>query len=88
MHIIGFLLFVMAASFCAWIAERFVPKRIPGGFFTACMTGILGAWMGSNLLGKFGPAVGEVSLLPTVIGSVVFVSLLTILSELCHPSKA
>lgn len=88
MTIISFLLFVISGSVCAGIAENFVPKRIPGGFFTACMIGILGAWMGANLLGKFGPAVGGIALLPIITGSVLFVFLLAFIAEVSHPSKA
>jgi uncharacterized membrane protein YeaQ/YmgE (transglycosylase-associated protein family) len=87
MLVVAFLLFVISGCCCAWTAERIVPKRIPGGFFTACMIGIVGAWMGSHLLGKFGPAIGEVPLMPTVLGSILFVFLLAFIAEISHPSK-
>jgi uncharacterized membrane protein YeaQ/YmgE (transglycosylase-associated protein family) len=88
MTIISFLIFVIAASICAWIAEGFVPKQIPGGYFTAAMTGIMGAWVGANILGNFGPALEGVSLLPTVTGSALFVSILAIFTKLCRKSSA
>ncbi len=84
MTIISLLIFVIAASICAWIAEGFVPKQIPGGYFTAAMTGIAGAWIGVNILGNFGPALGGVSLLPAVVGSALFVSILAIFTKLCR----
>jgi uncharacterized membrane protein YeaQ/YmgE (transglycosylase-associated protein family) len=82
MTIAAFLLFVISACACAWIAEYFMPKRIPGGFFTGTMIGLLGAWIGANLLGKFGPSLAGVALLPTLTGSAVLVSTLAMLSKL------
>jgi hypothetical protein len=34
MSIIGFIMFLIVAAVCAYIAEMIVPGRVPGGFFT------------------------------------------------------
>lgn len=81
MSILGFILFLLVAACCAWIADYFVPGAIPGGFLTAAIVGIIGAWVGGNLFGHFGPALAGVSLVPTILGSAVLVFGLALLSR-------
>ena len=81
MTILGFILFLIVAAVCAYIAEMLVPGRIPGGFFTAAVIGIIGAWVGANLLGNFGPSLEGIALLPAIIGSAVLVFALALLSR-------
>jgi uncharacterized membrane protein YeaQ/YmgE (transglycosylase-associated protein family) len=80
MGIISFLLFIVVAAVCAWIADAFVPGRIPGGFLAAAIVGAIGGWLGSSLFGNFGPSLAGVSLLPTILGSAVLVFGLALLS--------
>ncbi len=87
MSIIAFILFLIVAAVCAWIAERLVPGRIPGGFFTAAIVGIIGAWVGGSLLGSFGPSLEGVSLLPTIIGSAILVFGLAVVSRALRGAK-
>jgi uncharacterized membrane protein YeaQ/YmgE (transglycosylase-associated protein family) len=87
MTIIGFILFLIVAAVCAWIAEYFVPGRIPGGFFTAAVIGIIGGWIGANLLGSLGPSLEGVALIPTIIGSAILVFVLAILSKTLRGAK-
>jgi uncharacterized membrane protein YeaQ/YmgE (transglycosylase-associated protein family) len=87
MTIVGFILFLIVAALCAWIAEYFVPGHIPGGFFTAAIFGIIGAWIGANLLGNFGPSLEGVALLPTIIGSAILVFALAVLSKVLRKSS-
>jgi len=87
MSIIGFILFLIVAAVCAWIAEYFVPGRIPGGFFTAAIVGIIGAWIGGNVCGSFGPSLEGVCLVPTIIGSAILVFALAVLSRTMRGAK-
>ena len=80
MSIIGFILFLIVASVCAFIAERLVPNTIPGGFITSAIIGIIGAWIGSNLIGHFGPDLAGVALLPCILGSALLVFVLSLFS--------
>jgi uncharacterized membrane protein YeaQ/YmgE (transglycosylase-associated protein family) len=54
---------------------------MPGGFLVSAIIGILGAWVGGNMIGDFGPDVAGVSLIPCVLGSVVFVFIFSIVSD-------
>jgi uncharacterized membrane protein YeaQ/YmgE (transglycosylase-associated protein family) len=80
MSILGFILFLIVAATCAWIAECFVPANVPGGFFASAIVGIIGAWVGGNLMGHFGPDLAGVALLPCILGSAILVFGLSLLS--------
>jgi len=84
MSILSFILYLIVAACCAFIAERLVPNAVPGGFFTTAIIGILGAWIGSSVMGSFGPALEGVALLPCILGSAIFVFLFTLASRGFH----
>jgi uncharacterized membrane protein YeaQ/YmgE (transglycosylase-associated protein family) len=81
MSVLSFLLFLLVAAACAYLAERLVPNAAPGGFFTSAIIGILGAWIGGSMFGSFGPALEGVALIPCIIGSALFVFLFTLMSR-------
>jgi uncharacterized membrane protein YeaQ/YmgE (transglycosylase-associated protein family) len=81
MTVLGFILFLIVAAVCAWIAEYLVPGTIPGGFLTSAIVGIIGGWIGGSLFGSFGPMLAGVALVPTIIGSAILVFGLALLSR-------
>lgn len=81
MGILAFILFLIVAACCAYIAERLVPGVIPGGFFTSAIVGIIGGWVGVSMLGNFGPDLAGVALVPCIVGSAILVFLLSIISR-------
>mgnify|MGYP000493818479 CR=1 FL=1 len=81
MSIIGFIIYLIVAAACAWIASAIVPGRVPGGFFTAAVVGILGAWVGSNLMGSFGPVLEGVTIIPAIMGSGLLIFMLALFTR-------
>lgn len=81
MSILAFILFLIVAAVCAWIAESLVPGVIPGGFFTSAVFGIIGAWIGESMMGSFGPSLAGVALIPCIVGSAVLVFLVSLISH-------
>lgn len=81
MSILGFILFLIVAAVCAYIAEMLVPGRVPGGFFTSAVVGIIGAWIGGSLIGPIGPDLGGIALIPAILGSAIFIFLLSLISS-------
>lgn len=81
MSILGFLVFCIVAAVCAWIADYFVPGRIPGGFLAAVVVGAIGAWLGTALMGPMGPDLGGVALLPAILGSAITIFCLSLFSR-------
>jgi len=81
MSVIAFILFLLVAAGCAWIAECLVPGVVPGGFLVTAIVGVIGAWIGGSLVGHFGPELESVSLVPTIIGSAILVFGLAAISQ-------
>ena len=81
MGILSFILFLIVAAVCAFLAERLVPNSMPGGFLTAAIVGIIGAWIGGSLIGNFGPDLAGVALIPCILGSALLVFLCSLLSR-------
>jgi uncharacterized membrane protein YeaQ/YmgE (transglycosylase-associated protein family) len=86
MGILGFILFLVVAAVCAWIAEAIVPGRVPGGFLVSAIVGVIGAWIGTALFGHFGPDLAGVPVVPAIIGSAVLVFLMSLLSGFFYRS--
>jgi len=88
MSILAFILFLIVAATCAWIAERFVPGNVPGGFFASAIVGIIGAWIGGSLLGPIGPDLAGISLIPCILGSAILVFGVAVLSRAVRRKSA
>ena len=80
MGILSLLLFLIVAAACAFIAERLVPNKMPGGFIINAIVGIIGAWLGGSMMGHLGPDLAGVSLIPAIVGSAVFVFIASLVS--------
>ena len=57
MSVLGFLLLLIVAAIIGWLADLTVPGRLPYGWIGAIIAGLVGAWIGTALLGSFGPVV-------------------------------
>lgn len=79
--VLALICYLVVAAVCAFVAEKLVPGGIPGGFLTAAIVGIIGAWVGGNLLGHFGPDLAGVSLVPCILGSAILVFGLSFISK-------
>lgn len=88
MSIIGFLCYLLVAAVSAFIAERMVPGVIPGGFLTAAVVGIIGAWVGGNMMGHFGPDLAGIALIPCILGSALLIFCLSFFSRAMHGRRA
>ncbi len=81
------ILYLIVAAICAVIAEKIVPNTVPGGFFTSAVVGIIGGWLGVNLMGGLGPVLAGMPIIPCVIGSAIFVFVISIVSRLIRSTK-
>lgn len=88
MDILAIICYLVVAAVCAGIAEFFVPGVIPGGFLTAAIVGIIGAWVGGSLLGHIGPDLAVISLIPCILGSAILVFAVSLLSRGFSARKA
>lgn len=81
MEILAIICYLIVAAVCAWIAEYIVPGSIPGGFLVSAVVGVIGAWIGTSLMGGVGPSLGGVPLLPAILGSALLIFLMWLVSS-------
>lgn len=73
MEILSFLLSLFIAFIIGVVAEQLSPFDMPGGWAGAIVAGFIGAWLGEQLFGSWGPVVLGVPFIPALIGAILFV---------------
>ncbi|ANE47710.1 membrane protein [Paenibacillus swuensis] len=76
-----FLWMLIVGGVIGWFAQIVSGKNIPGGVIGNVIAGIIGSWLGVALLGTFGPVVGGFSIIPAIIGAVIFVFLFSLIAR-------
>ncbi|MFD2670977.1 GlsB/YeaQ/YmgE family stress response membrane protein [Marinicrinis sediminis] len=66
------------------IGDALVKYKMPGGPVGSMIAGFAGAWMGTWLLGTWGPIIGQFAIIPAIIGAALFVLMLGIMSRMLH----
>jgi uncharacterized membrane protein YeaQ/YmgE (transglycosylase-associated protein family) len=56
-----------------------VGRDIPGGIIGNIIAGFVGAWLGTLILGNWGPHVANFAIIPAIIGAIVLVLLLSLI---------
>jgi uncharacterized membrane protein YeaQ/YmgE (transglycosylase-associated protein family) len=82
--LIGFLLTLAVAGLVGWAADAVVPGRLPGGWLGAVLAGIIGGFIGTLLLGRIGPTIFDVNIIPAFIGAAV----IAVVAELVVGSRS
>ncbi|MBB6637867.1 GlsB/YeaQ/YmgE family stress response membrane protein [Cohnella thailandensis] len=77
----GLLLSIAMAILIGIIGDALVRSRMPGGVFGSMIAGFAGAWLGILLLGAWGPVIAGFPIIPSIIGSALFVFLLGMLGQ-------
>ncbi|MOA58463.1 Transglycosylase associated protein [compost metagenome] len=54
-------------------------KNVPGGIIGNIIAGFIGAWIGSLILGNWGPVIGNFYVIPALIGAVVLVFIVSLI---------
>jgi uncharacterized membrane protein YeaQ/YmgE (transglycosylase-associated protein family) len=73
---IGLLLTLIVAGLVGWAADLVVPGRLPGGWFGAVLSGLIGGFIGTWLFHALGIGIPSfalfgVHLVPAFVGAVV-----------------
>jgi uncharacterized membrane protein YeaQ/YmgE (transglycosylase-associated protein family) len=63
----GFMLVIAALIGAA--ADALVPGRLPYGWLGAMAAGLLGAWLGTLLMGSIPPHIAGLAVLPSIVGA-------------------
>jgi uncharacterized membrane protein YeaQ/YmgE (transglycosylase-associated protein family) len=81
---IGFLLTLAVAGLVGWAADAVIPGRLPGGWLGAVLAGIVGGFIGTLLLGRIGPTIFDVNVIPAFIGAAA----IAVVAELALGSRS
>lgn len=66
------LLVLLAVAFCIGLAaNRILPTKVPYGYLGSTGVGFLGAWLGTKLLGAWGPSIQGLRILPGILGALI-----------------
>ena len=82
--LLGLILTLVVAGLVGWAADAVVPGRLPGGWIGAVLAGIVGGFIGTLTLGKIGPTVFDINLIPAFIGAAV----IAVIAELATGSRS
>lgn len=77
----GLLISIVMAVLIGGIGAALVRDSMPGGLLGSMVAGFVGGWIGSRLLGDWGPIIGGFAVVPAIIGSALFVFLLGFVSS-------
>lgn len=60
-----------------WFAGLLIGRDIPGGIIGNIIAGIVGSWLGTSLLGSWGPEIAEFALIPAILGSIILIAVVS-----------
>jgi uncharacterized membrane protein YeaQ/YmgE (transglycosylase-associated protein family) len=73
----SFIWALIIGGIIGWLAGLIVGRNIPGGIIGNIIAGFVGAWLGTAILGNWGPNVANFAIVPAIIGSAVLVLLVS-----------
>ncbi len=68
---------LIVGGIIGWFAGLILGRDVPGGVIGNIIAGIVGAWLGSLILGEWGPELGGFFIIPALIGAVIVVLILS-----------
>lgn len=75
----AFLWSLIIGGIIGWLAGMIVGRDVPFGIIGNIVAGFVGAWLGSLILGTWGPSVADFAIVPALIGAIVFVFILSLI---------
>lgn len=78
---ISFLWFLIIGGLIGWLAGVLLGRDIPGGVFGNIVAGIIGAWIGGNLLGEWGWKISDFYVFPALVGALIFVFIVSLILQ-------
>ncbi|WP_026564969.1 GlsB/YeaQ/YmgE family stress response membrane protein [Bacillus sp. UNC41MFS5] len=79
---VALILSVIIALVIGTVAGKLAPFKMPGSWAGAIVAGYIGAWIGPQLIGTWGPMVVGFSLVPALIGAIFVVIITGIIAKL------
>ena len=73
----GTLWTLIVGGILGWLAGLIISRDVPGGVIGNIIAGIVGGWLGSILMGDFGPEIGGFFIIPTLIGAIIVIVIIS-----------
>lgn len=72
---------VVIAIVIGFIGEALVKFNMPAGFLGTMIAGFVGSWLGTLLLGSWGPVIAGFAVIPAILGAALFIFLLGLIAK-------
>lgn len=69
------LIGAIIGAFAGYLTSR----DLPMGWIGNIIAGLLGSWLGEGIFGSWGPSVGGMALLPSILGAVILVLIASVI---------
>lgn len=63
-------------------------RDVPGGAIGNIIAGFVGAWLGSIIMGNWGPVIGNFYFVPALIGAIVLVLIVGVVMGFMRKSRS
>ncbi|GGF30763.1 membrane protein [Halobacillus andaensis] len=75
----GIILYLIVGGLIGWLAQILIGRDMPLGIIGNIIAGIVGAWLGGELLGSLGPSLAGIAIIPALIGAIIFVFIISLI---------
>lgn len=85
---IGFMTTIAISMVVAFIGNKLTKGQMPGGFWVAFLIAVFGSWFGyMKTFRGIEPSLENLSIIPSVIGSVIFISIFVLFRKVISQVK-
>lgn len=81
------ILTIIVAMVIGSIGDAIAGGTMPGGFIGAVIAGFSGAWLGTLILGVWGPVIAGIPIIPAIIGASIFIFIIGLFGRLLRSVK-
>ncbi len=81
MNFLALIVMLIVAGIVGWLADLIVPGELPYGWLGAIVAGLVGAWLGTALIGQVGPTLAGIPLLPALLGAIIIAFLVNLVAK-------
>lgn len=74
-------LMLFMAGLVGWLADTLVPGRLPYGWLGAIAAGLLGSFIGTLLIGPWGPRIFNIHPIPALLGAIVLALIASLVAK-------
>ena len=74
---LGWLWSLIVGGVIGALAGAITSRDVPMGIIGNIIAGLVGAWIGQALLGTWGPSLAGMALIPSIVGAVIVVAVVS-----------